>query len=60
MKYREGQDLMLIKSQCRAHLHTKAPRKVAGMIADHLVMRAAYPKRARNQRGKVIKKKEKN
>jgi hypothetical protein len=51
---------MLTKSQCRAHLHTKAPRKVAGMIADHLVMRAAYPKRARNQRGKVIKKKEKN
>jgi hypothetical protein len=51
---------MQIKFRCRAHHHTKALKEAAEMTAGHLAMQVVYHKQARNQRGRVIKKKGKN
>lgn len=49
MKYRQAQDLMLIRFQCRARHHIKALKKVAEMIVDHQAMQVAFRKQVKNQ-----------
>lgn len=41
-------DLMLIRSQCLAHLHIKDRKKVAEMIVDHQVIQAVFLRLVKN------------